>query len=106
MTTANTNSVTRIDVAKDTTSGYNLLFAPEVILYPTGKNISVDLKQKPDASGKITITDFNNKMYVDVGGEHRTVNIPQGTYTPEELIQKLNESELKGEVKEMVRHRL
>lgn len=95
------NTVTKINVAKDgINSGYDLLFAGEVILYPTDKNISVDLKQPPDASGKITLTDLNNKMYVDVAGEKRTVTVPPGVYTPEELVELLNKSELKGKVTE------
>ncbi len=98
------NTVTKIDVAKNgTNSGYDLLFAGEVILYPVDKNILVDLKQQPDASGKITLTDLNNKMYVDVAGEKRTITIPPGVYTPEKLVELLNESDLKGKVTESSR---
>ncbi len=92
------NMVTKINVAKDgINSGYDLLFAGEVIEYPTSTKITVGLNAPQDASGKITLTDQNNKMYVDIEGEKRTVTITAGTYTPEKLVELLNASTLKGE---------
>lgn len=89
------DTVTKINVSGGVTSGYDVLFVGETVTYPRGTSITL-LPIKPDASGNITLTSLNNKLNVSIGGEYRTVTIAPGTYTPEKLVELLNESELKG----------
>lgn len=94
-------TVAKINVAKDNTDGYNVLFVGETISWPTVTDTTLQ-PIKPGADGKIVFTDANNKLTVDVGGETRTVIVPPGSYTPEKLEEILNgtDSALKGKTNE------
>lgn len=96
-TKSGNETVTKIGVSATDTDGYNELFVGEKITYPESTSITL-LPIQPDASGLITFTPQNNKLTVKVGGETRTVTVDLDgqlykTYTPEELVEFLNESE-------------
>lgn len=91
------NTVSSINASKSSSDGYNVLFVGEDITWPTVKDTTL-LPIKPDADGKITFTSTNNKLIVEVGGSNRYVEIPPGSYTPEKLVEILNDKDsvLKG----------
>lgn len=90
-------TVAKVNVAKNSTDGYNVLFVGETISWPAVTETTLQ-PIKPGADGKIVFTDTNNRLTVDVGAETRTVIVPPGSYTPEKLEEILNgpDSALKG----------
>ncbi len=91
------DTVSKINVAKNSSDGYNVLFVGESIEWPTVKDTTL-LPVKPGPDGKIAFTSSNNRLIVNVGGSDRIVVIPPGSYTPEKLVELLNDKDsvLKG----------
>ncbi len=91
------DTISKINVARNSSDGYNVLFVGESIEWPTVKETTL-LPVKPGPDGKITFSSGNNKLIVNVGGSDRIVEIPPGSYTPEKVVEILNDKDsvLKG----------
>lgn len=97
-----TDTVTKIAFDSTTTlpysTGYDLLFVGKTTVYSTTPATSYSTSPKvtlDKMTEPIVLDSSNNRLQVSVGGADRTVTVPAGTYTKDELAAKITEL-LKG----------
>lgn len=96
---ADTNrTMTSIRFGETASAGYQNLFIGKTTIYSTEVISSSDYPPKLSLdmlSDPVVVNGTNDAMSVNVGGENRVINIPHGSYHPQDLADKLTEL-LKG----------